>query len=199
MWKIFLNGAFKENPIFRLALALCPSLAVSNTAFNGLGMGICVLFVMTGSNTIVSLTRRLINPKVRIPAYLVIIAVLVTLVESFLHAYVPVLYESLGIFIALIVVFAIILARAEVYASKNPVGRSFMDGLGMGTGFLLAMVLLGVIREILGSGSIFGFNVLGANFKPVLILILSPGAFLLVGILMGFFNWYERSLRVRGG
>lgn len=195
MLKIFLNGVFKENPIFRLALALCPSLAVSNTAFNGLGMGICVLFVITASNTIVSLTRGLINPRIRIPAYLVIISVLVTLAESFIHAYLPALYESLGIFIALIVVFAIILARAEVYASKNPVGKSFMDGLGMGTGFLLAMLLLGIIRELFGSGSIFGYNILGTNFKPVLILLSSPGAFLLVGLLMGFFNWYEDSLK----
>ncbi|MEW6621517.1 MAG: electron transport complex subunit E [bacterium] len=192
MLKIFLNGVFNENPIFRLALALCPSLAVSNTAFNGLGMGLCVLFVITSSNVIVSLARNVIHHKIRVPAYLTIIAVLVTLVESFLHAYLPALYASLGMFIALIVVFAIILARAEVFASKNPVGKSFLDGLGMGTGFTLAMVVLGVIREILGSGSIFGYDVMGHNFKPVLMMLFSPGAFLLVGLLMGFFNWYER-------
>ncbi|MEW6607813.1 MAG: electron transport complex subunit RsxE [bacterium] len=192
MLKIFLNGVFNENPIFRLALALCPSLAVSNTAFNGLGMGLCVLFVITSSNVIVSLARNVIHHKIRVPAYLTIIAVLVTLVESFLHAYLPALYASLGMFIALIVVFAIILARAEVFASKNPVGKSFLDGLGMGTGFAMAMVVLGVIREILGSGSIFGYDVMGPNFKPVLMMLFSPGAFLLVGLLMGFFNWYER-------
>ncbi len=192
MLKIFLNGIFKENPIFRLALALCPSLAVSNTAFNGLGMGLCLLFVITSSNVIISSVRNLIHPKIRIPAYLTIIAVLVTMVEAFLHAYVPALHKSLGIFIALMVVFAIVLARAEVFASKNTVWKSLMDGLGMGLGFALAMVLLGIIRELLGSGSVFGYNIMGQNFKPILIMLFSPGAFLLVGLLMGFFNWYER-------
>lgn len=192
MLKIFLNGIFNENPIFRLALALCPSLAMSNTAFNGLGMGLCLLFVITSSNVIISLTRNIIHPKIRIPAYLTVIAVLVTIVELFLHAYIPALHKVLGMFIALMVVFAIILARAEIFASKQPVSKSFMDGLGMGVGFTLAMLLIGIIREVLGSGAIFGYNIMGANFKPVLIMILSPGAFLLVGLLMGFFNWYER-------
>jgi electron transport complex protein RnfE len=199
MWKIFLNGVFNENPIFRLALALCPSLAVSNTAFNGLGMGLCLLFVITSSNVTISLARNIIHPKIRIPAYLTIIAVLVTIVELFLHAYIPELHKALGMFIALMVVFAIILARAEVFASKNPVNKAFMDGLGMGVGFALAMVLIGIIRELLGSGSIFGYNIMPANFKPVLMMILSPGAFLLVGLLMGFFNWYERRFTKQGG
>jgi len=198
MLKIFFNGIFKENPIFRLALALCPSMAVSNTAFNGLGMGVCVLFVITSSNVIISAARHLIHPKIRIPAYLTIIAVLVTILESFLHAYIPTLHKSLGMFVALIVVFAIILARAEVFASKNTVSKSLMDGLGMGIGFTLAMVLLGIIREVLGSGSIFGYNIMGPNFKPVLMMILSPGAFLVVGLLMGFFNWYERRFTAGG-
>lgn len=198
MFKIFLNGVFKENPIFRLALALCPSLAVSNTAFNGLGMGLCLLFVITSSNVIISACRNLIHHKIRVPAYLTIIAVLVTMVEAFLHAYIPALHKSLGMFIALMVVFAIILARAEVFASKNTVLKSLMDGLGMGLGFALAMVLLGIIREVLGSGSIFGYNIMGPYFKPVLMMILSPGAFLLVGLLMGLFNWYERRF-IAGG
>ncbi|MFH1564007.1 MAG: electron transport complex subunit RsxE [Nitrospirota bacterium] len=192
MLKIFLNGIFKENPIFRLALALCPSLAVSNTAFNGLGMGLCLLFVITSSNVIISSARNLIHPKIRVPAYLTVIAALVTMVEAFLHAYIPTLHKSLGMFIALMVVFAIILARAEVFASKNTVKKSLMDGLGMGLGFTLAMVLIGIIRELFGNGSIFGYNIMGPNFRPVLIMLFSPGAFLLVGLLMGFFNWYER-------
>lgn len=195
MWKIFINGVFKENPIFRLALALCPSLAVSNTAFNGLAMGLCLLIVITAVEVIVSSVRKLIHPRIRVVAYLAITAVVVTILESSLHAWLPQVHRSLGMFIALIVVFAIILARVEVFASKNTPGRAFIDGLGMGSGFALAMVLIGVIREILGSGSLFGINIMGPRFEPVLIMVLSPGAFLVVGLLMGFFNWMERKIK----
>lgn len=195
MFKIFLNGIFNENPIFRLALGLCPALAVSNTALNGLGMGLCILFIITFSNVIISCVRRLIHPKIRIPAYLTIIAVLVTIVDAFLQIYIPDLHKSLGIFVALIVVFTIPLARAEVFASKNKVSKAFMDGLGMGVGFTLAMILLGIIREILGFGTIFGYDITAPNFRPVLIMTLPPGAFLLVGLLMGFFNWYGRKFK----
>jgi electron transport complex protein RnfE len=194
MWKIFINGVLKENPIFRLALALCPSLAVSNTAFNGLAMGLCLLFVIICVEVVVSLVRNLIHHRIRVPAYLVITAVIVTMLESSLHAWLPAVHRNLGMFIALIVVFAIILARAEVFASRNTVGKSFIDGLGMGVGFALAMVLIGIIREILGSGSLFGVNIMGPRFEPVLIMVLSPGAFLVVGLLMGFFNWIERKV-----
>ncbi len=193
--EIFLNGILKENPILRLALALCPSLAVSTTAINGLGMGLCVLFVMTGTNVVVSIFRKVIHPKIRIPAYLAIIATLVTIVESILHAYFPQLYEALGMFIALIVVFAIILARAEVFASKHTIIPSFIDGVSMGIGFTASMFLIGSIREILGAGTILGESILGPNYQPVVIMLLSPGAFLIVGILMGFFNWLERRLQ----
>ncbi|MFH1449181.1 MAG: electron transport complex subunit RsxE [bacterium] len=198
MWKIFINGVYKENPILRLALALCPSLAVSNTALNGLAMGICLLFVMVCSEVIVSLTRKVIHQRIRVPAYLTITATIVTLLEQFLHAWFPEIHKNLGVFVALIVVFAIILARCEVFASKNSVGKSFFDGLGMGTGFLLSMVIIGMIRELFGSGSIFGQQIMFEGYQPVLILVLSPGAFLVVGLLMGFINWIERKFTPKG-
>jgi electron transport complex protein RnfE len=194
MWSIFINGVFKENPIFRLALALCPSLAVSNTALNGLAMGICLLVVIVLSELIVSLARNVIHPRIRVPAYLAVTAVIVTILEQVVHAFLPEVHKSLGLFIPLIVVFAIILARCEVFASKNTVGRTLMDGLGMGTGFLLAMVIIGIIREWFGAGSIFGYQVMPLNYEPVLIMVLSPGAFLVVGLLMGLFNWIERRI-----
>lgn len=184
LWNIFKKGIFAENPIFVLALSLCPALAVTTTAANALTMGLSVLFVMTTNNVIVSLTRKLVNPKVRVPIYITSIATIVTVVQLLLQAFFPLLYKSLGIYLSLIVVFAIILARAEVFASKNSVVPSFFDGLGMGSGFALAMLSIGVIRELLGNGTIFGITILGDWYNPALIMILPPGAFILIGYMV---------------
>lgn len=188
LWKIFYRGLFDENPIFRLALSLCPALAVTTTAVNALGMGLSVLFVITMNNMVVSIFRKYINPKIRVPIFIMSIATIVTVVELILGAFFPALFKALGIYLALVVVFAIILARAEVFASKNKIIPSFFDGLGMGMGFTGAMVLIGCIREFLGYGSIFGFKLLGPWYVKPLIIILPPGGFLIIGILIGIFN-----------
>ncbi|MCD6336187.1 MAG: electron transport complex subunit E [Candidatus Latescibacteria bacterium] len=187
----FTKGLYKENPVFRLALGLCPTLAVSTSIENGLGMGVAALFVLLGSNIIVSLIRKAVPPKIRIPVYIVIIATFVTIAEMLMQAFSPQLYESLGIFVPLIVVNCIILGRAEAFAGKNTVGRSILDALGMGLGFTLALVLLGFFRELLGSGKLLGIPVLGTSYQPVLLMILPPGAFLTLGLFLGFFNWLE--------
>ena len=188
LWKIYSKGLITENPIFVLALSLCPALAVTSTATNALTMGLSVLFVITANNTVVSLTRKYVNPKVRVPVYITSVATIVTVVQLVLQAYAPALYKSLGIYLALIVVFAIILARAEVFASKNPVIPSFFDGLGMGSGFALAMVSIGIIRELFGMGSIFGVKILGSWYNPALIMILPPGGFILIGYMVAGFK-----------
>ncbi|MBC2580356.1 electron transport complex subunit RsxE [Clostridium sp. DJ247] len=192
LWNIYKKGIIEENPIFVLALSLCPALAVTSTAVNALTMGLSVMFVITANNTVVSLTRKFVNPKVRVPVYITSIATIVTLVQLILQAFAPILYKALGIYLALIVVFAIILARAEVFASKNSVVPSFLDGLGMGTGFSLALLLIGVIRELFGAGSIFGIKLLGVWYNPALIMILPPGAFILIGYLVGAFKIYNQ-------
>jgi len=184
IWNIFKKGIFAENPIFVLALSLCPALAVTTTAANALTMGLSVLFVLSMNNVIVSLTRKFVNPKVRVPIYITSIATIVTVVQLLLQAFFPLLYKSLGIYLSLIVVFAIILARAEVFASKNAVIPSFFDGLGMGSGFALAMLSIGIIRELLGNGSIFGIQLFGDWYNPALIMILPPGAFILIGYMV---------------
>ena len=198
LWQVFYKGIFEQNPIFRLALSLCPALAVTSTALNGLAMGLSVLFVITANNTVVSIFRNYINPTVRVPVFITIIATLVTVVQLVLAAYFPDLSRALGIYLALIVVFAIILARAEVFAMKNTVVPSFFDGLGMGTGFALAMVLVGIIRELLGSGTVFGFQMLGDWYNPAMIVILPPGGFLVIGLLIGLFNLIEQHRSKRG-
>jgi Na+-translocating ferredoxin:NAD+ oxidoreductase subunit E len=195
LWQVFKKGLFDENPIFRLALSLCPALAVTSTAVNALGMGLSVLFVITTNNVIVSLFRKVIHPKIRVPIYILIIATIVTVVELVLEAFLPSLFKALGIYLALVVVFAIILARAEVFASKNKLIPSFLDGLGMGTGFAGAMVLLGSIREIFGNGTIFGVQVFGSFYKPPMLIALAPGAFLLIGVLIGIFNIIEKKAK----
>lgn len=184
LWNIFKKGIILENPIFVLALSLCPALAVTSSAINALTMGLSVLFVITMNNCVVSITRKLVNPKVRVPVYITSIATIVTLVQLLLQAYAPLLYKALGIYLALIVVFAIILARAEVFASKNSLVPSFFDGLGMGCGFALAMVAVGIIRELFGNGSIFGIQILGSWYNPALIMILAPGGFILIGYMV---------------
>lgn len=190
IWNIFKKGLIDENPIFVLSLSLCPALAVTTTVVNGLTMGLTVLFVITANNVVVSLTRKLVNDKVRVPVYITSIATIVTIVQLVLQAFAPNLYKALGVYLALVVVFAIILARAEVFASKNKIIPSFFDGLGMGVGFTIAMLVISVIRELFGNGTILGFSVFGAGYNPALIMILPPGAFILIGYMMGGIKMY---------
>lgn len=197
LWKIFYKGLFDENPIFRLALSLCPALAVTTTAKDALTMGLSVLFVITCNNIVVSFTRKIVNPKVRVPVYITFIATIVTVLQLLLQAFLPLLYKSLGIYLSLIVVFAIILARAEVFASKNKVIPSMLDGLGMGCGFTIAMLSIGIIREFLGNGSIFGFTLMGSWYNPALIMILPPGAFILIGYMIGAIKLFDERKQKR--
>ena len=185
---ILKNGIFDENPIFRLMLGMFPTLAVTTTAFNGIGMGLAATFVLVGSNVVISLLRNFIPAKVRIPAFIVVIASFVTMVQLLLKAYVPALDKSLGLFIPLIVVNCIILARAESFASKNGVGSSLLDGIGMGLGFTVALFLVAALREIFGNGTFFGINLLGESFEPVLMMVLPPGGFITLGLLLGLIN-----------
>jgi len=186
--KIFKNGLIKDNPIFVQLIGMCSVLAVTTSAKNGLAMGLAVTGVLVGSNVVISLLRKVIPDKIRIPAFIVVIATFVTIVEMFMKAYAQDLYNELGIFIPLIVVNCIILARAEAFASKNNVLASAVDGLGMGLGYTMALLILGSLREILGAGSIFDKMLFGANFEPALIFIMPPGAFILLGILIAIFN-----------
>lgn len=192
LWKIFSKGLFDENPIFILALSLCPALAVTTSVINGLTMGLTVLFVITANNVVVSITRKWVNDKVRVPVYITSIATIVTLVQLVLQAFAPSLYKALGVYLSLVVVFAIILARAEVFASKNKVIPSFFDGLGMGAGFTIAMLVISAIREIIGNGTILGISVFGSGYNPALIMILPPGAFILIGYMMGAIKLYMK-------
>ncbi len=185
------KGFYRQNPVFKQALGLCPTLAVSNSVSSGLGMGLAATFVLICSNVIISMIRKVVPSKIRIPIYIVVIATFVTIVDLAMAGFQPALHKSLGIFVPLIVVNCIILGRAEAYAGKNNIGRSFVDGLGMGLGFTFALVLLGTIRELLGNGSFLNIPVVGTSFEPVLIMILPPGAFLTIGFVMGFFNWLE--------
>ena len=185
---VFVNGVLTENPTFRLVLGTCPTIAVTTTAMNSVGMGLAATFVLIGSNIVISMLRNFIPNKVRIPAFIVVICAFVTIIQLLMQAFVPSLYEALGVFLPLIVVNCIILARAEAFASKNSVLASAMDGIGMGLGFTLAMLLMGAVREILGNGTIFGAQLLGAGFEPVLLFILAPGGFLAYGLLLGFIN-----------
>lgn len=185
---VFFNGVITENPTFRLVLGTCPTLAVTTQAINGIGMGIAATFVLVGSNVVISLLRNFIPDKVRIPAFVVVICTFVTMVQMFMQAFVPSLYASMGIFIPLIVVNCIILARAEAFACKNSVLRSAMDGIGMGLGFTMAITCIGMIRELFGNGSLFGFNIMGASFEPMLLLVLAPGGFITFGLTLGLMN-----------
>lgn len=186
--KIFKNGLIDENPAFVQVIGMCPTLAVTTSAINGLGMGLSTTAVLICSNIVVSLIRKIVPDKIRIPAFIVVIATFVTIVGMLLKAYVPSLDKALGLFIPLIVVNCLILARAESFASKNGPVESAVDGLGMGLGFSMALTILGTIREILGNGSIFGMSILGASFEPILLFILPPGAFLTLGFLLAGFN-----------
>ncbi len=184
----FLKGIIKENPVFVMLLGMCPTLGVTSSAFNGLGMGIATLFVLLMSNIVVSLVKSQIPSKVRIPAFIIIIASFVTIVEMVLEAFIPFLYEQLGIFIPLIVVNCLILGRAEAFASKNSLFSSIIDALGMGIGFVIALTVLGAAREILGSGSLFGLKFVSENANTFILFILPPGAFIALAYLTVLFN-----------
>ena len=186
-----LNGLLKENPTFVLMLGMCPTLAVTTSAMNGLGMGLTTTVVLALSNAMISLLRNIIPDKVRIPAFIVVIASFVTIVELLLEGFIPSLYDALGIYIPLIVVNCIILGRAESYASKNPVIPSFFDGVGMGLGFAMALTIIGGIREILGAGEIFGFHIMPASYVPVSIFVLAPGAFFVLAVLTAIQNYIK--------
>jgi electron transport complex protein RnfE len=184
----FLKGIVKENPIFVMLLGMCPTLGVTTSAFNGLGMGVATLFVLLMSNIVVALVKNQIPNKVRIPAFIIIIASFVTVVEMVLEAFVPFLYEQLGIFIPLIVVNCLILGRAEAFASKNNVLSSIIDALGMGIGFVIALTVLGATREMLGNGSLFDFKIFSENTNTFIVFILPPGAFIALAYLTVLFN-----------
>ncbi len=186
--KEFTKGFIKENPVFVMALGLCPTLAVTSSVANAIGMGLAATFVLVASNILISMMKSFIPDKVRIPAFIVVIASFVTIVDMMMHAYTPELHKSLGIFIPLIVVNCIILGRAEAFASKNSVFLSLLDGLGMGLGFTLALVVLGAVRELLGAGQLLGYQVLPQTYKPMLVAILAPGAFFTMGLLKGLLN-----------
>ena len=188
LWKNFVNGLWNENPTFRIMIGLCPVLAVTTEAINGIGMGLATTFVLVCSSALVSLLRKVIPEKVRIPAYIVVIATFVTIVDLFMNAYLPDLHQVLGLFIPLIVVNCIVLGRAEAFASKNSVVSSILDGLGMGLGFTWALTVLAAGRELLGSGSIFGWKLAADGATTIGGMSLPPGAFITLGILMALMN-----------
>lgn len=189
--KILFNGILKENPIFVLVLGMCPTLGVTTSAFNGLGMGIATMFVLTLSNMLISLLKNFIPDRVRIPAFIVVIATFVSIVDLLIQGFVPSLSASLGLFIPLIVVNCIVLGRAEAFASKNSVFDSMLDGIGMGLGFTLSLTLIGLVREILGSGAIFGYPILPASTN-ILVFVLAPGAFFVLGLLMALIRHIQQ-------
>ena len=178
-----LNGILRENPVFALVLGMCPTLATTTSAINGMSMGLATTFVLVCSNVVISLLKNLIPDKVRIPAFIVVIATFVTMVQLLMQAYLPSIYDVLGLFIPLIVVNCIVLGRAEAFAAKNTVGLSALDGLGMGLGFSLALTLIGAVRELLGTGCVFGLNLYSETYG-MLVFVLAPGAFIVLGYLM---------------
>ena len=189
--KIIKNGILDENPTFIQVIGMCPTLAVTSSAINGIGMGVSTAAVLICANVVISLLRKVIPDKVRIPAFVVVIASFVTIVQFLLQAYLPSLNSALGLYIPLIVVNCIILGRAEAFASKNNAVDSFFDGIGMGLGFTLALTVLGLVRELIGSGTAFGLQVLPEAFPQTLIMIMAPGAFLALGVLMAILNYFK--------
>lgn len=185
------SGIIDDNPILVQVLGMCPTLAVTSSAINGIGMGLSTTVVLVGSNMVISMLRKIIPAKVRIPAFIVVIATFVTMIDLLLQGFIPSLYASLGLFIPLIVVNCIVLGRAEAFASKNGVFASTIDGIGMGLGFTLALFILGAIREILGAGQIFGFTILPeVIYKPITIFLLAPGAFIALGVMLAAYNYW---------
>ena len=200
---IIFNGIVTENPTFRLVLGMCPTLAITTSVTNGLGMGLAATFVLICSNVVISLMRRIIPAQIRIPYFIVVIATFVTIVQLLMQAFLPALYDSLGVFIPLIVVNCIIFARAESFASKNPPLESACDGLGMGLGFTLAITLLSAIRELLGAGTLCGVQVMPAGYQPMAIITQAPGGFIMLGLLMivmnALFKAYDRHMSRKEG
>jgi electron transport complex protein RnfE len=194
--KEFTKGIIKENAVFRLVLGLCPTLAVTGLAENGLGMGLATTAVLVSSNLVVSLMRNIIPAKIRIPSFIIIIATFVTMVDMLLNAYLPALHSQLGIFVPLIVVNCVILGRAEAFASKNPVVHSLADGLGIGLGFTLSLTLLAAVRELLANGTLFQINVLGEAYQPFQVFGSPPGAFLALGLLMAAVNMLSKKFKL---
>lgn len=194
-FKILTRGFIAENPVFVLLLGMCPTLGVTTSAINGMGMGLATAFVLLMSNIFISSLKNMIPNMVRIPAFIVIIASFVTVVDLVMEAYVPALYESLGLYIPLIVVNCIVLGRAEAFASKNKVFDSAIDGLGMGLGFTFALTLLGSVREILGSGAIFNFKFISPEADGLLVFVLAPGAFIALGYLIVIMNSFKKSIK----
>ena len=182
------NGIIKENPTFVLLLGMCPTLAVTTSAMNGLGMGLTTMVILALSNMFISMLRKVIPDTVRVPAFIVVVASFVTIVQFLLEGFIPSLYDSLGIYIPLIVVNCLILGRAEAYASKNGVISSLFDGIGMGLGFTLGLTCIGIVRELFGAGQIFGFQVMPSIYTPITIFILAPGAFFVLAFLVAFQN-----------
>ncbi|MCI8532715.1 MAG: electron transport complex subunit E [Lachnospiraceae bacterium] len=192
------NGIIKENPTFVMMLGMCPTLAVTTSAMNGLGMGLTTMVILAMSNLIISMLRKVIPDDVRVPAFIVIVASFVTIVQFLLQAYIPSLNESLGLYIPLIVVNCIILGRAEAYASKNPMIASLFDGIGMGLGFTVGLTSIGLVRELIGSGKIFGAAVLPASYEPVSIFVMAPGAFFVLALLTGLQNKVKLNMAKKG-
>ncbi len=188
-WELIKNGIIAENTIFKLALSLCPSIAVTNNLRNGVLMGVAVLFVQTMVNATISVMRKVIHPRIRLPIFMLVISGWVTIVDMSMAAFAPDAYKQMGLYIQLIVAFASILARAEMFASKNKIAPSMVDGIGMGLGFLFALTVISFFRELLGKGSLWGIPIV--NTKPLLIMILPAGGFFAVGILMALFNWID--------
>lgn len=185
------NGIIKENPTFIMMLGMCPTLAVTTSGMNGIYMGLTTTVVLAMSNLLISALRNIIPDKVRIPAYIVVIATMVTIVEMILSAYIPVLNDKLGIYIPLIIVNCIIMGRAEAYAAKNPIGLAFFDGIGMGLGFTIAITIIGTVRELIGAGTLFGFQITMDSFTPVSIFVMAPGAFLVLSVLTALQNKFK--------
>ncbi len=188
-WELIKNGIIAENTIFKLALSLCPSIAVTGSLRNGFLMGVAVLFVQVMVNITISLIRKFIHPRIRLPIFMLVISGWVTVTDMSMAAFAPDAYKQMGLYIQLIVAFASILARAEMFASKNTITPSMFDGIGMGLGFLFALVVISFFRELLGKGALWGIALI--NAKPLLIMILPAGGFFAVGILMAFFNWID--------
>ena len=188
-WSLITKGFVKDNPTFVLVLGMCPTLATTTSAMNGLEMGLATMFVLILSNIVISLIAPMVPDKVRIPVYIVVIATFVTVLQLLMQAFVPDVYETLGLFIPLIVVNCIVLGRAEAFANKNSVGDSALDGIGVGLGFTMSLTVIGIVREILGSGSVFGWNFIGGG-DGILAFVMAPGAFLVLGYLMGLVNKY---------
>lgn len=185
----FLKGLWDENPVLRMLLGLCPALAVTNSGINGLSMGLAVIFTLVMSSTIISLARNIIPKEVRIPTFIIVIATFVTIADKMLAAYFPDISKALGPFVPLIVVNCIILGRQEAFASKNSVGRAVIDALGMSIGFTITITILGSFRELFGVGTIFAVQIMPDSFEPLMVMVLQPGAFLTLGLMIGIGNW----------